>query len=197
MQPRSGRIAGVYPRDRALRFGEACTKDDAVRSPFPRASSATTRQGPPMSGFSTARQKMVDGQVRPSDVTDSRIIDAMLAVPREAFVPPDQTRDGLSRPRSRCQRGRVRQALPDQARGDCARCCRPPRSRTPTRCWWSGCAPDTPQPWWQNLPDEVTATESDPALAGQGKGRAGRTRAWKCHGQGGGRGRRGSGERAL
>jgi protein-L-isoaspartate(D-aspartate) O-methyltransferase len=30
---------------------------------------------------------MVDGQVRPSDITDSRIIDAMLAVPREAFVP--------------------------------------------------------------------------------------------------------------
>lgn len=43
-----------------------------------------------MSGFSTARQKMVDGQVRPSDVTDSRIIDAMLVVPREAFVPPAQ-----------------------------------------------------------------------------------------------------------
>ncbi len=40
-----------------------------------------------MSDFSTARQKMVDGQVRPSDVTDIRIIDAMLAVPREAFVP--------------------------------------------------------------------------------------------------------------
>jgi protein-L-isoaspartate(D-aspartate) O-methyltransferase len=40
-----------------------------------------------MSGFSTARQKMVDGQVRTSDVTDSRIIDAMFAVPREAFVP--------------------------------------------------------------------------------------------------------------
>jgi len=43
-----------------------------------------------MSDFSIARQKMVDGQVRPSDVTDSRIIDAMLAVPREAFVPPNQ-----------------------------------------------------------------------------------------------------------
>lgn len=40
-----------------------------------------------MSGFATARQKMVDGQVRPSDVTDLRIIDAMLEVPREAFVP--------------------------------------------------------------------------------------------------------------
>jgi protein-L-isoaspartate(D-aspartate) O-methyltransferase len=41
----------------------------------------------PMSGFSTARQKMVDGQVRTSDVTDSRILDAMMDVPREAFVP--------------------------------------------------------------------------------------------------------------
>ena len=39
-----------------------------------------------MSGFTTARQKMVDGQVRTSDVTDSRILDAMLTVPREAFV---------------------------------------------------------------------------------------------------------------
>ena len=44
--------------------------------------------GSPLSDFATARQKMVDGQVRPSDVTDIRIIDAMLAVPREAFVPP-------------------------------------------------------------------------------------------------------------
>lgn len=43
-----------------------------------------------MSDFSTARQNMVDCQVRPSDVTDLRIIDAMLAVPREAFVPQSQ-----------------------------------------------------------------------------------------------------------
>ena len=40
-----------------------------------------------MSEYSAARQKMVDGQVRPSDVTDIRILDAMLAVPREDFVP--------------------------------------------------------------------------------------------------------------
>ena len=33
---------------------------------------------------------MVDCQVRPSDVTDIRIIDAMLEVPREAFVPQNQ-----------------------------------------------------------------------------------------------------------
>ena len=43
-----------------------------------------------MSGFSTARQNMVDCQVRPSDVTDVAIIDAMLDVPREAFVPQNQ-----------------------------------------------------------------------------------------------------------
>jgi protein-L-isoaspartate(D-aspartate) O-methyltransferase len=40
-----------------------------------------------MSDFATARQKMVDGQVRTADVTDHRILDAMLALPREAFVP--------------------------------------------------------------------------------------------------------------
>jgi protein-L-isoaspartate(D-aspartate) O-methyltransferase len=43
-----------------------------------------------MSGFSTARQNMVDSQVRPSDVTDVGIIDAMRTVPREAFVPQNQ-----------------------------------------------------------------------------------------------------------
>jgi len=40
-----------------------------------------------MSDFATSRQYMVDCQVRPSDVTDLRIIDAMLSVPRETFVP--------------------------------------------------------------------------------------------------------------
>lgn len=43
-----------------------------------------------MSDYSTARRNMVDGQVRPSSVTDWRIIDAMLAVPRDAFVPSSQ-----------------------------------------------------------------------------------------------------------
>jgi protein-L-isoaspartate(D-aspartate) O-methyltransferase len=43
-----------------------------------------------MSPFATARQKMVDGQVRTNDVTDHRVLDAMLTVPREAFVPADR-----------------------------------------------------------------------------------------------------------
>jgi protein-L-isoaspartate(D-aspartate) O-methyltransferase len=40
--------------------------------------------------FVAARNKMVDGQVRPSDVTDLRILAAMLELPRERFVAPDQ-----------------------------------------------------------------------------------------------------------
>ena len=43
-----------------------------------------------MSEYSAARQKMVDGQVRPSDVTNLRILEALLAVPREDFVPASQ-----------------------------------------------------------------------------------------------------------
>lgn len=37
--------------------------------------------------FSTLRTRMVDSQVRTTDVTDLAIIDAMLSVPREKFVP--------------------------------------------------------------------------------------------------------------
>lgn len=37
------------------------------------------------------RTKMVDGQVRPNDVTDLRLIDAMLEVPREPFMPSGKT----------------------------------------------------------------------------------------------------------
>lgn len=42
-----------------------------------------------MSDYSTRRTVMVDTQVRPSDVTKFPIIDAMLSVPREAYVPMD------------------------------------------------------------------------------------------------------------
>jgi protein-L-isoaspartate(D-aspartate) O-methyltransferase len=40
-----------------------------------------------MTDFATLRRHMVDGQVRPADVTDIRILTAMLAIPRERFVP--------------------------------------------------------------------------------------------------------------
>lgn len=40
--------------------------------------------------FSERRVKMVDGQVRTTDVTSAPLIEAMLTVPREAFVNPSQ-----------------------------------------------------------------------------------------------------------
>jgi protein-L-isoaspartate(D-aspartate) O-methyltransferase len=42
-----------------------------------------------MVDFQTARRAMVDGQIRTSDVTDPRLIAAMLDIPREAFVAPN------------------------------------------------------------------------------------------------------------
>ncbi|MGX9355031.1 protein-L-isoaspartate O-methyltransferase family protein [Roseobacteraceae bacterium S113] len=43
-----------------------------------------------MTDHAARRTMMVDTQVRPSDVTKFPIIDAMLSVPREAFVPDDK-----------------------------------------------------------------------------------------------------------
>jgi len=43
-----------------------------------------------MTDFALARRHMVDGQVRTSGVTDLAVIEAMLAVPREQFVPEGQ-----------------------------------------------------------------------------------------------------------
>ena len=40
-----------------------------------------------MADFAARRRTMVDTQVRPSDVTSFTVIDAMLNVPREAFLP--------------------------------------------------------------------------------------------------------------
>lgn len=43
-----------------------------------------------MADYAARRSTMVDTQVRPSDVTKFPIIDAMLSVPREIFVPADR-----------------------------------------------------------------------------------------------------------
>jgi protein-L-isoaspartate(D-aspartate) O-methyltransferase len=41
-----------------------------------------------MMDFETARNKMVDSQIRPTDVTSYSVLTAFLTVPREAFVEP-------------------------------------------------------------------------------------------------------------
>lgn len=43
-----------------------------------------------MAQFALQRKNMVESQVRPSDITDRRVIRAMLDVPRELFVPEAQ-----------------------------------------------------------------------------------------------------------
>ncbi|MBT5570730.1 MAG: protein-L-isoaspartate O-methyltransferase [Alphaproteobacteria bacterium] len=47
-----------------------------------------------MSEFETARQNMVDGQLRPTKVTDNRVLDVMGALPREMFV--EKSRQGIA-----------------------------------------------------------------------------------------------------
>jgi len=47
-----------------------------------------------MSEFDTARQNMVDGQLRPTKVTDFRLLDVMSALPREMFL--DKSRQGIA-----------------------------------------------------------------------------------------------------
>ncbi len=43
-----------------------------------------------MVDFARQRQAMVDGQIRVNDVTDPRILEAMLEIPRERFVPKNR-----------------------------------------------------------------------------------------------------------
>jgi protein-L-isoaspartate(D-aspartate) O-methyltransferase len=44
-----------------------------------------------MFDFAQARRNMVEGQIRTADVTDPVLVGAMLEIPRERFLPPDQT----------------------------------------------------------------------------------------------------------
>jgi protein-L-isoaspartate(D-aspartate) O-methyltransferase len=117
-----------------------------------------------MSGFATARQKMVDGQVRPSDVTDIRILDAMLTVPREAFVPPSQramayldldldVSDGGSAKRFLIKPVVIAKLLQAAEIGET------------DRVLVAGCATGYTAALVARLAGQVTATETDPAHA--------------------------------
>ena len=98
-----------------------------------------------MSGFATARQKMVDGQVRPSDVTDIRILDAMLAVPREAFVPDNkQALAYLDLDLDVSEGGAAKRFLIQPA--VLAKMLQAAEIKGATASWWSAVPPDTPPP---------------------------------------------------
>ncbi|MCA6113820.1 protein-L-isoaspartate O-methyltransferase [Bradyrhizobium sp. WSM 1738] len=122
-----------------------------------------------MSGFATARQKMVDGQVRPSDVTDIRILDAMLAVPREAFVPESkQALAYLDLDLDVSEEGGVKRYLIKPA--VLAKMLQAAEIRGSDRVLVVGCATGYAAAVIARLTPHVTATESDSALATKAQG---------------------------
>jgi protein-L-isoaspartate(D-aspartate) O-methyltransferase len=118
----------------------------------------------PMSGFATARQNMVDGQVRPSDVTDIRLLDAMLAVPREAFVPATrQALAYLDLDLDVSEGGAAKRYLIKPA--VLAKMLQAAEIKASDRVLVVGCATGYAAAIVARLASEVTATESDSALA--------------------------------
>ena len=121
-----------------------------------------------MSGFSTARQKMVDGQVRPSDVTDIRIIDAMLAVPREAFVPENaRALAYLDLDLDVSEGGSVKRFLIKPV--VTAKLLQAADIKDTDNVLVAGCATGYAAALVAKLAGRVTATESDPKLAARAK----------------------------
>jgi protein-L-isoaspartate(D-aspartate) O-methyltransferase len=121
-----------------------------------------------MSGFSTARQKMVDGQVRPSDVTDVRIIDAMLAVPREAFVPQNQRALAyLDLDLDVSEGGSAKRFLIKPV--VTAKMLQAAEIKDTDNVLVAGCASGYSAALVAKLAARVTATESDPSLAAKAK----------------------------
>ena len=120
-----------------------------------------------MSGFSTARQKMVDGQVRTNDVTDRRILDTMLGLPREDFVPEDKRAlayldlDLDVAPAGSAKRFLVKPVLT-------AKMLQAADIAAADNVLIVGCATGYAGAIAAKLAEKVTATESDPALVTKG-----------------------------
>ena len=117
-----------------------------------------------MTGFSTARQYMVDGQVRPSDVTDDRILEAMLTVPREVFVPAGkQALAYLDLDLDVTEGSAARRCLITPAL--LARMLQAAEIKATDRVLVVGCATGYAAAIVARFAGAVSATESDPALA--------------------------------
>lgn len=111
---------------------------------------------------------MVDCQVRPSDVTDSRIIDAMLEVPRELFVPQNlRALAYLDLDLDVSEGATVKRFLIKPALT--ARMLQAADIKAADSILVVGCATGYVAALAARLGKHVTATESDPALAGKAK----------------------------
>ena len=118
-----------------------------------------------MTGFSTARQYMVDGQVRPSDVTDDRILEAMLTVPREVFVPASKRALAYLDLDLDVTEGAARRCLITPAL--LAKMLQAAEIKATDRVLVVGCATGYAAATVARFAAQVSATESDPALAGK------------------------------
>ena len=114
-----------------------------------------------MTDFAAARRHMVDGQVRTADVTDLRLITAMLEVPRERFVPPADRRSPISISTCRWAAG------PPPAQADGAGQADPGRRscRRPTACSMSAAPPAMRAAVLARIAGQVVALEQDAGLA--------------------------------
>ena len=92
-----------------------------------------------MTDFSVLRQRMVDNQIRTSEVTDRDVIDAFLSVPREAFVGAGREAVCLCRPRA--ADGGGGSPTPHDGPGPAgAACARAAARRRRSRRWWLAAA---------------------------------------------------------
>jgi protein-L-isoaspartate(D-aspartate) O-methyltransferase len=112
---------------------------------------------------------MVDCQVRPSDVTDLRIIDAMLALPREVFVPEDRRALAyLDLDLDVSEKGAPKRHLIKPM--VIAKMIQAADIKSTDNVLVVGCATGYTAALAANLAGRVTATESDPALAAKAAG---------------------------
>jgi protein-L-isoaspartate(D-aspartate) O-methyltransferase len=118
-----------------------------------------------MIDFAAARQNMVDCQVRTQDVTDLRIIDAFLQVPRERFVPADK--QGLAYLDYEVPLGdgpKARRLLKPMVLAKLIQAAGP---RSTDRVLDVACGTGYSSAVWSRLAGEVVALEDDVAMAKQ------------------------------
>jgi protein-L-isoaspartate(D-aspartate) O-methyltransferase len=119
-----------------------------------------------MTDFRLQRRNMVESQVRPSDITDRRIVRAMLEVPREAFVPAEfvsiACSDGAVPVQSRAGGSDVRHLLPPRTLAKLIQLAQVGPESTVLD---GGCATGYSAVVLARLARRVVALEADPALA--------------------------------
>ena len=115
-----------------------------------------------MTDFAAARRMMVDGQVRTSDVTDLRIISAMLELPRERFVSAADAGLAYLDLDVPVAKGTVRRLLKPMV---LAKMVQAAAIKAGDRVLDVGCATGYSSALLARLAREVVALEEDPALA--------------------------------